>query len=108
MLQDAINRGDIDALMAIYEGDATLLVPPGGRSAHGHDEIRALMAPVLAARPHMASTVAKTLVGDGWRSLTPGGKLPATEGATPRSPAAALWCPGVGPTVRGASFSTTR
>jgi ketosteroid isomerase-like protein len=66
VLQDAINRGDIDALMAIYEVDATLLVPPGGRSAHGHDQIRALMAPVLAARPHMASTVAKTLVGDGW------------------------------------------
>jgi uncharacterized protein (TIGR02246 family) len=66
VLQDAVNHGDIDALMAIYEDDATLLVPPGGRSAHGRNEIRAMMAPVLAARPHMTSTVVKTLVGDGW------------------------------------------
>ena len=66
VLRDAFNCGDIDALVAIYEDDATLLVPPGGRSPHGHDEIRAMMAPVLAARPHMSGTVDKTLVGDGW------------------------------------------
>jgi ketosteroid isomerase-like protein len=66
VLQDAFNRGDVDALVAIYENDATLLVPPGGRSAHGRTEIWAMMAPVLAARPRMTSTVVKTLVGDGW------------------------------------------
>jgi ketosteroid isomerase-like protein len=66
VLQDAFNHGDIDAQVAIYEGDATLLVPPGGRSAHGHDEIRAMMTPVLAAGPHLTSTVDKVLVGDGW------------------------------------------
>ena len=66
VLREAVNRGDIDALMAIYEDDATLLVPQGGPSAHGRDEIRAMMAPVLAARPHMTSTVVETLVGDGW------------------------------------------
>jgi uncharacterized protein (TIGR02246 family) len=66
VLQDAVNHGDIDALVAIYENDATLLVPPGGRSAHGHHEIRSMMAPVLAARPHLTSTVDTTLVGDGW------------------------------------------
>jgi ketosteroid isomerase-like protein len=52
--------------MAIYEDDATLLVSPGGRSAHGCNEIRAMMAPALAARPLMTSTAVKTLVGDGW------------------------------------------
>jgi uncharacterized protein (TIGR02246 family) len=66
VLQDAFNRGDLDALVAMYENDATLLVPPGGRSAHGRTEIRAMMTPVLAARPHMTSTAVKTLVGDGW------------------------------------------
>ena len=66
VLRDAFNCGDIHALVAIYENDATLLVPAGGRSAHGHDEIRAMMAPVLAARPRMSGTVDKTLVGDGW------------------------------------------
>ena len=66
VLQDAFNRGDVDQLVAIYEDDATLLVPPGGRSAHGHNEIRAMMAPVLAARPRMANKVDKTLIGYGW------------------------------------------
>jgi uncharacterized protein (TIGR02246 family) len=66
VLQDALNHGDIDALVAIYEDDATLLVPPGGRSPHGPNEIRAMMAPVLAARPRMTCTVDQTLVGDGW------------------------------------------
>jgi uncharacterized protein (TIGR02246 family) len=66
VLQDAFNCGDVDALVAIYENDATLLVPPGGRSVHGRRAIRAMMAPVLAARPHLISTVDKTLVGDGW------------------------------------------
>jgi uncharacterized protein (TIGR02246 family) len=64
--QDAFNRGDLDALVAIYENDATLLVPPGGHSAHGRNEIRAMMAPVLAERPHMTTTIARTLLGDGW------------------------------------------
>ena len=66
MLRDAFNDGDIHALVAVYEKDATLLVPPGGRSAHGHDEIRLMMAPVLAARPRMTSTADEILVGDGW------------------------------------------
>ena len=39
MLRDAVNRGDTDAPVAIYEDDATLLIPPGGRSRHGYDEI---------------------------------------------------------------------
>jgi ketosteroid isomerase-like protein len=66
VLQDAFNRGDIDALVGIYEDDATLVVPAGGCSARGRMEIRAMMAPVLALRPHMMRTVVKTLVGDGW------------------------------------------
>jgi uncharacterized protein (TIGR02246 family) len=71
VLRDAFNDGDIYALVANYEEDATLLVPPGGRSAHGRDEIRAMMAPVLAARPRMTSTADEILVGDGWALIHP-------------------------------------
>ena len=40
MPPDAVNRGDSDPLVAIYEDDATPPIPPGGRSRHGHDELR--------------------------------------------------------------------
>ena len=51
--------------MDAYDVDATLIVPPEGRSVHGRDEIRAATAPLFALEPHMTSVVEKTLEADG-------------------------------------------
>jgi uncharacterized protein (TIGR02246 family) len=51
--------------VAAYDDDATLVVPPDGRSVHGRDEIRTATAPFFALRPHMTSTVHKRLQTEG-------------------------------------------
>ena len=61
LLADAFNRSDLDALAEIYEDDATLVVPPGGRCVHGRGEIRAAVSPIFALQPHLTSVVVKTL-----------------------------------------------
>ena len=109
VLRDAFNCGDIDALVAIYEDDATLLVPPGGRSAHGHHEIRAMMAPVLAARPHMTShgrhDTRRGRLGAHSRPLgTHRRRRERHHARRPRH----CGVPASGPTAPGASSSTTR
>jgi uncharacterized protein (TIGR02246 family) len=50
-LSVAMNAGDLDALVDLYEEQATLIVPPHGRRATGHEEIREATAEVLALRP---------------------------------------------------------
>ena len=44
---EAWNRGDVDALLACMTDDA-LLVDPLGRISRGRDEIRSLLAPLVA------------------------------------------------------------
>jgi uncharacterized protein (TIGR02246 family) len=43
----AVNSGDVENLVALYEPDA-LLAPEPGRRARGHDEIRAALQHLLA------------------------------------------------------------
>ena len=64
ILADAFSRGDIDALLEIYDEDAVVAVPPDGRYVRGRDGIRAAATPVLALRPQMTSVVDKTLQSD--------------------------------------------
>lgn len=66
IIQDAINRADLDAFLAAHDDGAAVVVPPDGRPARGHDEIRAAMTPVLAMRPHLETAVVQTLVADGF------------------------------------------
>jgi uncharacterized protein (TIGR02246 family) len=61
LLADAFNRRDLDALAQIYDADATLVVPPDGRSVHGRAEIRDAVSPIFARQPHLTSDVVKTL-----------------------------------------------
>ena len=65
LIEDAFNRGDLDACLDVYEDDATLVVPPDGRVVHGRDDIRAATAPLFALKPRMTMTVRKKLEGDG-------------------------------------------
>lgn len=51
IIQDAINRADLDAFLDAHDDHATVVVPPDGRSARGRDDIRAAIAPLLALAP---------------------------------------------------------
>jgi uncharacterized protein (TIGR02246 family) len=49
MFEDAFNAGDSDALMELYEPDATLIAQPGS-VVRGLDEIRAALGGFLALK----------------------------------------------------------
>jgi uncharacterized protein (TIGR02246 family) len=47
---DAFNSGDLDAIIALYEPDATM-VPQPGQTAEGHAAIREALSWFLAIKP---------------------------------------------------------
>jgi uncharacterized protein (TIGR02246 family) len=49
-LASAINRGDVEAALALYEPNAALIAQPG-RLAHGATELRAAIKQFIALRP---------------------------------------------------------
>jgi ketosteroid isomerase-like protein len=53
----AFNAGDLEAFTDAYEHDATIVVPPEGRTVHGCDEIRAAVASLFELHPRMTSLV---------------------------------------------------
>ena len=61
VIEDAFNRGDLDAFIAAHEADATVAVPPDGRLVHGLDAIRAATVSIFALRPHVTITVYRKL-----------------------------------------------
>jgi len=65
ILADAFGRGDLDALVDLYDEDAALVVPTDGRIVRGRTEIRAATAPVFAASPRLTSVVERKLESDG-------------------------------------------
>jgi uncharacterized protein (TIGR02246 family) len=65
VLAAAFTAGDLDALVDVYEEDATLIVPPDGERVSGREEIRAVLGPVVALRPTAVSVVAGKLQSDG-------------------------------------------
>jgi ketosteroid isomerase-like protein len=65
LLSIAMNSGDLEALVALYEDDATLAVPPEGRPVTGRDAIRDATAEVLALRPVADMRVVGKLQHDG-------------------------------------------
>ena len=84
LIEDAFNRGDLDACIDLYEDDATLVVPPDGRVVHGRDDIRAATAPLFALKPRMAMTVRKKLEGE--RLAVTHGRWELAANATDGSP----------------------
>lgn len=85
---DALNAGDLDALIALYEPQAALMPSPG-KVVNGTAAIREALAGFLAAKPSMsmsARTLAQdddvALVSATWQlSLTgPDGKLATMSG----------------------------
>ena len=74
IVQDAINRADLEAFLDAHEDDATVVVPLDGRIAYGREQIRQAMAPLLALQPRVETVVVQKLEGprvavthDRWR-----------------------------------------
>lgn len=65
LIQDAVNRGDVAAFLDAHDEDATVVVPPDGRTARGRDQIRAAIAPLLALSPDLVTVVVKKLEAEG-------------------------------------------
>jgi uncharacterized protein (TIGR02246 family) len=61
---EAFAAGDVDGFLALHTDDATTSSPPVGERVHGLDAIRAAVAPIMAMKPRLTSTVTKVLVGD--------------------------------------------
>jgi len=59
-LVDAINRGDLDGAVALYEKDA-LLVPQPGQLARGAAEIRAALGGFVAMKARLESKAEKVV-----------------------------------------------
>ncbi|HKY31962.1 MAG TPA: SgcJ/EcaC family oxidoreductase [Candidatus Polarisedimenticolia bacterium] len=78
VFNEAFNRGDLEALMGMYEPDAVLVIEPG-RTVRGLDAIRAELRELLKGGPTMtAETVYALATGDvavaraRWRMVRPG------------------------------------
>jgi uncharacterized protein (TIGR02246 family) len=65
ILAEAFSRGDLDAVVELYDEDAALVVPTDGHVARGRTQIRDATAPVLAGSPRLTSVVERTLESDG-------------------------------------------
>jgi uncharacterized protein (TIGR02246 family) len=51
----ALNSGNIDALVALYEPDASLTAQPGS-TVKGHAAIREALSGLISAKPHITLT----------------------------------------------------
>jgi uncharacterized protein (TIGR02246 family) len=77
LFADAFNRGDLEALVALYEPGA-ILVTPGG-AVSGLAEVRRALAAFLASRPRIEISTRSivtsgdtALVRSGWTLRAPG------------------------------------
>jgi uncharacterized protein (TIGR02246 family) len=64
ILEDAFNRGDLDAYTDAFEPGATLVMPPGGQVVRGHADIRAASTRIFALRPRATIRVRHKLEAD--------------------------------------------
>jgi len=59
---ELLAAGDLDAMVELYEPDATF-APQPGESVSGRDEIRAALGAFLAVKPRMTGRIEKVLEG---------------------------------------------
>ena len=86
------NAGDVEGIVALFEPEAVLALPPG-RLAAGHEEIRKVYAELLADKPSFGSAGQRPAIRNGDLALTstrlPGGG--ATVEVARRQPDGS-WC----------------
>src|SRR3989449_6636229 len=85
-LTQAINRGDLEAALALYEPNAVLVVQPG-HLACGTTQLREALAGFIALEPTVRSE-AQEVIGAGGLSLYPGRGTPPGGGPAGPPPGA--------------------
>ena len=60
LFEKALNAGNLEGLVALYEPDATLISQPG-HEAKGHDAIREALSPLVAGKAQIDLKVEKTV-----------------------------------------------
>jgi uncharacterized protein (TIGR02246 family) len=60
LFAEALNRGDVDGAMALYEADATF-APQPGEEVKGHEAIRAALDQFTALEPRMHGEITKVM-----------------------------------------------
>jgi uncharacterized protein (TIGR02246 family) len=60
LFTEALNRGDVEGAMALYEADATF-APQPGEEVKGHESIRAALDQFMALEPRMAGEITKVM-----------------------------------------------
>ena len=64
MFAEALSAGDLEALMSLYEAQATLLAQPGETPAKGTENIRAALQAFLATEPMFTLQVRQIFEAD--------------------------------------------
>jgi uncharacterized protein (TIGR02246 family) len=62
-LSDAINRGDLEAALALYEPDAVLVAQPG-QLARGSTQLRAALGGFIGLKPELRSETQSVIEAD--------------------------------------------
>jgi uncharacterized protein (TIGR02246 family) len=65
LVEAGFNDADIEALIDLYDEDATQVIPPEGERASGKQAIRAALERTLAMRPQARMEVVDKVEGDG-------------------------------------------
>src|SRR6266498_4048334 len=60
LFTEALNGGDVDGAMALYEADATF-APQPGEEVKGHEAIRAALDQFMALKPRMDGEITKVI-----------------------------------------------
>jgi uncharacterized protein (TIGR02246 family) len=60
LFEKALNAGNLEGLVALYEPDATLISQPG-HEAKGHDAIREALAPLVEGKAQIDLKVERTV-----------------------------------------------
>ena len=64
LFTEALNGGDVDGALALYEADATF-APQPGEEVKGHAAIRAALDQFMALRPRMDGEITKVITAGG-------------------------------------------
>lgn len=60
LFTEALNGGDVDSVMALYETDATF-APQPGEEVKGHEAIRAALDRFMSLKPRMDGEISKVM-----------------------------------------------
>lgn len=60
LFTEALNSGDVDGAMALYETDATF-APQPGEEVKGHEAIRVALDQFMALKPRMGGEITKVM-----------------------------------------------